>query len=134
MDQPCILLSIGTGRPDKEVTSFADEEPGWWTPTSIWSKMKNAKAIWQHMQAQYTAGEKDHEALKLKANGEYLRYKRLNPTGLERMPLDEWEGYYGGGTDTMKRIDDAVMSYIYNECEDEQDSFGFNEWKLIQAA
>ena len=87
------------------------------------------------MEKCYTKGEREHEAMRAVAIGEYTWYKRLNPTGMETMALDEWEDTKGDkGRKTIDRMEDAVSEYIGHKCTSENDDYDYPEYKLIQAA
>ena len=90
--EPALLLSVGTGRPNRERDGFAETWPG---PVGHWSLMRKFAetfAVVNHMLVKYTDGELKHDMLVNQAQGMHGWYKRLNvDTGLEDMKLDSWE-------------------------------------------
>ena len=139
-DQPALLLSVGTGRPDNSQDGFASVWPGPFGSLPFVSKFLEKRAIVQNLLIKYTEGEKQHHQMREHAHGEHTWYKRLNVSnGLERMPLDDWKqgDWHGkptaGGT-SLTYMEDCTKKYLEREFDPEVDSYAPPSRMLAQAA
>lgn len=91
-NEPALLLSVGTGRPNTKNDGFASVWPGPFNRLSFLPKMSEKIAVLKNVLIKYTEGEDRHKMMRTIARGEHRWYKRLNvDEGLEDMPLDSWE-------------------------------------------
>jgi hypothetical protein len=89
---PALLLSIGTGKPNMDRDGFATVWPGPLGKLSIVKKFGETAAVFKNMRLRYTEGEMSHEDMAKLARGEHTWYKRLNVSdGLQGMRMDNWE-------------------------------------------
>ncbi|KAF2818175.1 FabD/lysophospholipase-like protein, partial [Ophiobolus disseminans] len=115
---PALLLSIGTGKPQRTYDGFSDR-PGGRLLGSFHEKL----AIARHMYSNYTSTEITHQSMLANARGEASWYKRLNPPGLGEIALDEWkrglwrdpetgkEKTISGGS-TISKIEKGTEEYL----------------------
>ncbi|KAK5168911.1 uncharacterized protein LTR77_006220 [Saxophila tyrrhenica] len=131
IENPALLLSVGTGRPDTTHDGFADTPwPGAFGKVPFVSKFLEKRAVLQNLLIKYTEGEHDHQQMRSHARGENTWYKRLNVSeGLEQMGLDSWErGEWRGekgvaGGKTLSRMEDVTGAYLGRGFRHEVDSY-----------
>jgi hypothetical protein len=106
-EEPALLLSIGTGRPDTSKDGFAASWPAPFGKISMLQKWSDKRAVFKNLLIKYTEGEDRHKMMRTIAKGEHRWYKRLNVNkGLEDMKLDNWEK--GEWTDPKTNIKKVV--------------------------
>ncbi|KAK5135717.1 hypothetical protein LTR08_004703 [Meristemomyces frigidus] len=138
-DQPALLLSVGTGRPDHSQDGFASTWPGLGRLPLV-SKFLEKRAIVQNLLVKYTEGEKQHLQMREHAHGEHTWYKRLNVShGLENMPLDDWKhGDWHGkptpGGVSLTHMEASTEKYLGREFDPAVDSYAPPSRMLTQAA
>ncbi|KAB8345930.1 hypothetical protein FH972_022983 [Carpinus fangiana] len=135
-ENPAVLLSVGTGRPNESNDGFADAWPGPMGKSSFVKKTAEKIAVFRNLLVKYTDGEKRHKDMKERARGEHSWYKRLNvDEGLQSMPLDDWrrgswkdpatgvEAIVNGGASLthMEQVTHAYLTRAYNH--DRGDSY-----------
>ncbi|KAF2711328.1 FabD/lysophospholipase-like protein [Pleomassaria siparia CBS 279.74] len=122
-NEPALLLSIGTGRPNVDHDGFAPVWPGPFGKVSLMKKWSEKFAVFKNLLIKYTEGEDRHKMMRTIAKGETRWYKRLNVTkGLEDMKLDNWEkGSWSNpkgvteevpGGKTLTRMEQATTAYL----------------------
>lgn len=144
---PALLLSLGTGRPNQTLDGFAQTTalPSPFHRLPFVAKFLENLAIFQNVLIKYTEGEHQHIALRNAARGEYTWYKRLNPEGLETMPLDDWrKGPYRDpvsdvvssvpGGATLADMEAVVATYLARNYDDNIDSYAPPKVMLRQSA
>lgn len=144
-NQPALMLSVGTGRPNQEHDGFATTWPTWGRIPMV-AKFMERRAVIQNLLIKYTEGEKQHKVMQLYAHGENTWYKRLNvSTGFENMPLDDWQR--GEWTDpvtgkketvpgglSLSKMEDATDEYLTRPYDPNVDSYAPPSTMLNQAA
>ncbi|KAK5704106.1 hypothetical protein LTR97_003119 [Elasticomyces elasticus] len=140
-EEPALLLSVGTGRPDTTKTDgFADTWPGPFGRLPIVAKFLEKRAVVQNLLIKYTEGEKQHHQMREHAHGEHTWYKRLNvSSGLEEMPLDDWRsGEFNGqivpGGASLSHMQEATEQYLERDFDQDVDSYAPPSVMLRQAA
>ncbi|KAK3646166.1 hypothetical protein LTR22_014378 [Elasticomyces elasticus] len=140
-EEPALLLSVGTGRPDTTHTDgFADTWPGPFGRLPIVAKFLEKRAVVQNLLIKYTEGEKQHHQMREHAHGEHTWYKRLNVSaGLEGMPLDDWRsGEFNGqivpGGASLSHMQEATGQYLERDFDQDVDSYAPPSVMLRQAA
>jgi hypothetical protein len=145
-DNPALMLSIGTGRPNQSHDGFAAAWPTWFGRSPVVSKFLEKRAVLQNLLIKYTEGEKQHKNMREFAKGENTWYKRLNVSrGFEDMPLDAWER--GAWTDprtgeeavvpggaSLTKMEEATEEYLYRAFNPDVDSYAPPYTMLRQAA
>ena len=135
---PALLLSLGTGLPNRVHDGFAP-------PTALPSplnrihalgKLLENLAVFQNVLIKYTEGEHQHVATRNSAHGEFTWYKRLNAEGLETLPLDDWRADDAGvpGGRSLREMEEATRKYLRREYDDRVDSYARPSVMLRQAA
>jgi hypothetical protein len=123
-DNPALLLSVGTGRPNASRDGFASSWPGPLGRLALVKKAAETFALVRNMLVKYTEGESRHLDMARLAHGQATWYKRLNVgPGLEGMRLDNWEAgeevdpisgvrrvVHGGKT--LRRLEDVTAAYL----------------------
>ena len=139
-ENPAVMLSVGTGRPDQSRDGFAGAW-GPWGRLPFVSKFLEKRAVIQNVLIKYTDGEKQHHQMREHAHGEHTWYKRLNVSdGLQNMPLDEWvKGEWQGhpntpGGATLTRMEDATNTYLEREFDPTVDTYAPPSTMLRQTA
>ncbi|KAK4903412.1 hypothetical protein LTR27_000343 [Elasticomyces elasticus] len=140
-EEPALLLSVGTGRPDTTKTDgFADTWPGPFGRLPVVAKFLEKRAVVQNLLIKYTEGEKQHHQMREHAHGEHTWYKRLNvSSGLEGMPLDDWRsGEFNGqiipGGASLSHMQEATEQYLERGFDQDVDSYAPPSVMLRQAA
>ena len=140
-EQPALMLSVGTGRPDQSQDGFASAWPGPFGRLPLVSKFLEKCAVIQNLLIKYTEGEKQHHQMREHAHGEHTWYKRLNVTdGLQTMPLDDWRrGDWHGEPDvaggiSLTHMEDATDRYLKRDFDQAVDSYAPPSTMLRQAA
>ncbi|KAK4996370.1 hypothetical protein LTR66_004005 [Elasticomyces elasticus] len=145
-EEPALLLSIGTGRPDHSQDGFATAWPGPFGRLTVVRKALQKRAIFLNLLIKYTEGEKQHEAMKGHARGENTWYKRLNVSaGLETMPLDSWitgpwtDPATGNTVDTpggtsLTQMQDVTRLYLTRDFDPHYDDYAPPSTILRQTA
>ncbi|KAK5114176.1 hypothetical protein LTR62_002746 [Meristemomyces frigidus] len=140
-EQPALLLSIGTGRPDTTQDGFASNWPGPFGRIPLVAKFLEKRAVIQNLLIKYTEGEKQHHQMREHAHGEHTWYKRLNvSSGLQNMPLDDWRrGQYEGrenvaGGASLGLMESVTEEYLERGFDPEVDSYAPPKVMLRQAA
>ncbi|KAF2455264.1 acyl transferase/acyl hydrolase/lysophospholipase [Lineolata rhizophorae] len=145
-NNPALLLSIGTGRPDHSQDGFASAWPGPFGNFTAVKKAAEKFAVFKNVLIKYTEGEEKHKAMLQLARGEHRWYKRLNvSTGLEKLKLDNWEkGRWQDpatgveevvpGGKTLKHMEEVTRHYLAREIDREYDTYAPPKIKLDQAA
>lgn len=126
-EEPALLLSIGTGRPDTSNDGFAASWPGPLGKIGVLQKWSEKRAVFKNLLIKYTEGEDRHKMMRTIAKGEHRWYKRLNvDKGLEDMKLDNWEkGVWEDpqikvkkvvpGGKSLSRMENATFAYLNRE-------------------
>nr|OQO16764.1 hypothetical protein B0A51_16555 [Rachicladosporium sp. CCFEE 5018] len=140
-ENPAILLSVGTGRPDHKQDGFASAWPGPFGNIPFVRAALEKRAVLQNLLIKYTEGERQHAQMREHARGEHTWYKRLNVTdGLQKMPLDDWgKGDWNGkknvaGGASLTRMETATQKYLSREFDQKIDSYAPPMTMLQQAA
>lgn len=140
-ENPALLLSVGTGRPDTTQDGFASAWPGPFSNFPFVRQALEKRAVIQNLLIKYTEGEKQHTQMREHARGEHTWYKRLNvSSGLENMALDDWvKGEWQGQKDvpggkSLTRMEDATKAYLEREFDPKLDSYAPPKVMLSQAA
>lgn len=121
--EPALLLSIGTGRPNTKNDGFASIWPGPFGKLPLLQKWSEKFAVFKNVLIKYTEGEDRHKMMRTIARGEHRWYKRLNvDEGLQDMPLDNWEeGVWTNpagvtkkvpGGKSLSRMEDVTYAYL----------------------
>ena len=140
-ENPALLLSIGTGRPDHSQDGFAAAWPGPFGNIPFIRTALEKRAVLQNLLIKYTEGEKQHAQMREHARGEHTWYKRLNVTdGLQNMPLDNWvNGEWQGKKDvpggaSLTRMETVTAAYLAREFDAKIDTYAPPSTMLQQAA
>lgn len=140
-ENPALLLSVGTGRPDTTQDGFASAWPGPFSNFPFVRQALEKRAVIQNLLIKYTEGEKQHTQMREHARGEHTWYKRLNvSSGLENMALDDWvKGEWQGERDvpggkSLTRMEEATLKYLEREFDPKLDSYAPPKVMLSQAA
>lgn len=145
-NEPALMLSVGTGRPNQTHDGFAAAWPTWFGRTKIVSTFLEKRAVIQNLLIKYTEGEKQHKQMREYAHGEATWYKRLNVSeGFENMPLDSWERgtwtdpksgeeiVVNGGA-SLTRMEEATEEYLSRPFDPLVDSYAPPMTMLKQTA
>lgn len=145
-DNPALLLSIGTGRPDLKQDGFADTWAGPFGRIPWVRQYLEKRAVVQNLLIKYTEGERQHNNMRTFAKGENTWYKRLNVSeGLESMALDDWirgiwrdpatgeERVVNGGA-SLSHMERATEGYLARGFDEKVDSYAPPKVMLRQAA
>jgi hypothetical protein len=140
-ENPALLLSVGTGRPDHSHDGFAAAWPGPFGNIPFIRTALEKRAVLQNLLIKYTEGEKQHAQMREHARGEHTWYKRLNVTdGLQDMSLDDWvKGEWQGKKDvpggaSLTRMETVTEKYLEREFDAKIDSYAPPSTMLQQAA
>jgi hypothetical protein len=140
-ENPALLLSVGTGRPDHSQDGFAAAWPGPFGNIPFIRTALEKRAVLQNLLIKYTEGEKQHAQMREHARGEHTWYKRLNVTdGLQNMPLDNWvSGEWQGKKDvpggaSLTRMETVTAAYLAREFDAKIDTYAPPSTMLRQAA
>lgn len=140
-ENPALLLSVGTGRPDHTHDGFAAAWPGPFGNIPFIRTALEKRAVLQNLLIKYTEGEKQHAQMREHARGEHTWYKRLNVTdGLQDMSLDDWvKGDWHGEKDvpggaSLTRMEKVTEAYLARDFDGIFDSYGPPSTMLQQAA
>lgn len=140
-ENPALLLSVGTGRPDHSQDGFAAAWPGPFGNIPFIRTALEKRAVLQNLLIKYTEGEKQHAQMREHARGEHTWYKRLNVTdGLQNMPLDNWvNGEWQGKKDvpggaSLTRMETVTAAYLAREFDAKIDTYAPPSTMLRQAA
>ncbi|GAB7322978.1 hypothetical protein MBLNU13_g05508t1 [Cladosporium sp. NU13] len=140
-ENPALLLSVGTGRPDHSQDGFAAAWPGPFGNIPFIRTALEKRAVLQNLLIKYTEGEKQHAQMREHARGEHTWYKRLNVTdGLQNMPLDSWvNGEWQGKKDvpggaSLTRMETVTAAYLAREFDAKIDTYAPPSTMLRQAA
>lgn len=143
---PGLLLSIGTGRPDESQDGFASAWPGPFGKSKLVKKAAEKFAVLKNVLIKYTEGEEKHKGMRKLARGEHRWYKRLNvSTGFENLRLDNWErGQWTNpttgirktvpGGKTLSMMEEATENYLTREKDKRFDSYAAPSVMVTQAA
>lgn len=143
---PAMLLSIGTGRPDESQDGFSSAWPGPLGKHSFIKKTAEKFAVIKNVLVKYTEGEKTHKDMLRVAKGEYNWYKRLNVSeGLENLPLDNWKkGSWIDPTDgatktvpggaTLTKMEKETGRYLKRDIDMAYDTYAPPKTMLVQMA
>jgi hypothetical protein len=77
-DQPALMLSVGTGRPDQTQDGFADTMPGPFGRLPLVSKFLEKRAVISNLLIKYTEGEHQHNHMREYAHGEHTWYAPIH--------------------------------------------------------
>lgn len=140
-ENPALLLSVGTGRPDHTHDGFAAAWPGPFGNIPFIRTALEKRAVLQNLLIKYTEGEKQHAQMREHARGEHTWYKRLNVTdGLQDMSLDDWvKGEWQRQKDvpggaSLTRMETVTEAYLAREFDAKIDSYAPPSTMLEQAA
>jgi hypothetical protein len=140
-ENPALLLSVGTGRPDHSHDGFAAAWPGPFGNIPFIRTALEKRAVLQNLLIKYTEGEKQHAQMREHARGEHTWYKRLNVTdGLQDMSLDDWvKGEWQGKKDvpggaSLTRMEKVTEAYLARDFDAKIDSYAPPSTMLTQAA
>lgn len=140
-ENPALLLSVGTGRPDHSQDGFAAAWPGPFGHIPFIRTALEKRAVLQNLLIKYTEGEKQHAQMREHARGEHTWYKRLNVTdGLQDMSLDDWvKGDWQGHKDvpggaSLTRMEKVTEAYLARDFDGKIDSYAPPSTMLQQAA
>ncbi|KAF2759917.1 FabD/lysophospholipase-like protein [Pseudovirgaria hyperparasitica] len=144
--EPSLLLSVGTGKPNEAHDGFASAWPG---PLGQLKVMKTASekfAVVKNLMVKYTEGEQTHRTMLSTARGQHKWYKRLNvSSGLETMKLDNWEKgpwidpetnmeiIVPGGA-SLRRMEEVTEKYLNRDFDHDHDTYAPPRTMLIQTA
>lgn len=145
-NDPALLLSVGTGRPNEDKDGFAAAWPGPLGNSTLLKKVAEKFAVLRNVLVKYTAGEEKHTQMLNTARGENTWYKRLNvSSGLEQMPLDYWKrgpwtdpatgetAVVPGGA-TLTEIEEVTKEYLARERDLRYDSYAAPKEMLVHVA
>jgi len=140
-ENPALLLSVGTGRPDHSQDGFAAAWPGPFGNIPFIRTALEKRAVLQNLLIKYTEGEKQHAQMREHARGEHTWYKRLNVTdGLQDMSLDDWvKGEWHEQKDvpggaSLTRMEKVTEAYLSRDFDPKVDTYAPPSTMLQQAA
>ena len=147
-ENPALLLSVGTGRPDATLdgsaSAFSSGSGGAGSFHSLyasWIRVLGIDTGSPSPEARLAEGETLHAQLRRFAKGEHTWYKRLNVShGTGSVAVDDWvEGDWQNrknvpGGKTLTKLEEATRTYLERELDPSVDSYAPPKVILSQIA